>query len=73
MLGYDISARILLNVSDWSQATMITAGNWDKKSPEFSREERPWVTAQQNKKKDAGMDIGDLYKIFAAKAERQGS
>lgn len=72
MIGYDVAARILLNVSDWSQATMITAGNWSKKTPEFKREERPWVTAQQRKKSEAGMPLADLFKIFEAKAARQG-
>lgn len=72
MLGWDMPSRLIANVSDWSQATMISAGTWGKKTPDFKREERPWVEAQKRKKSETGMAIGDLYQIFAAKAARQG-
>lgn len=70
MLGYDIAARILLNVSDWSQATMISAGNWGKKAPKLEREIRPWIVAQKKAKSNEGMEIRKLQAIFAAKAAR---
>lgn len=72
MLGWDVGARLLANVSDWSQATMITAGNWGKKSPDFKVEERPWVTAEKRRKKNEGMELSKLWNILSAKAAQQG-
>lgn len=70
MLGYDIAARILLNVSDWSQATMMSAGQWGKKRPKFTPETRPWVEARKKAKQKAaeGINIFDLQSILARKA-----
>jgi len=75
MLGYDIAARILLNVSDWSQATMITAGEWEKgKAPKLTPEHRPWVEAQKKAKKKKteteGVDINRLFSMMANKASQ---
>lgn len=76
MLGYDVASRILLNVSDWSQATMITAGEWGKnKVPKLQPEKRPWAEAQQRRAKNndsEGVEIHKLFNLFAAKAAAQG-
>lgn len=74
ILGYDVAARVLTNISDWAQATMITSGEWGKdKAPKLKPEHRPWVEAQKRRnKKPEGVDIHSLYSLFAAKAENQG-
>ena len=72
MLGWDVSAQLLANISDWSQATMIVSGQWKKKAPELQRETRPWVEAKKRRQKSEGISINRLHQIFTAKAERQG-
>lgn len=72
MLGWDISARILANVSDWAQATMIVSAQWKKKAPELQREVRPWVEAKKRKQKAEGISLARLHSILSAKAARQG-
>lgn len=76
MLGYDIAARILLNVSDWSQSTMRAAGQWEKgKAPKFQPEYRPWAEAQKRAEKkkahSEGVDIHVLYGLLSAKSAQQ--
>lgn len=72
MLGWDVGARLLANVSDWAQATMIVSAQWKKKAPDLDRETRPWIEAKKRKQRSEGIDIGRLHQIFTAKAERQG-
>lgn len=71
MLGWDVGARLLANISDWSQATMIVSAQWKKKAPELQREIRPWVEARKRKKKSEGISLQALQNIFAAKAAAQ--
>lgn len=72
MLGWDVGARLLANISDWSQAAMIVSAQWKKKAPELQREVRPWVEAKKRKQRSEGMNIQRLHQIFSAKAEQQG-
>lgn len=76
MIGYDIAARILLNVSDWAQSTMRAAGQWEKgKAPKFHPEYRPWADAQKQadkkKAREEGVDIHTLFSLLAAKSAKQ--
>lgn len=72
IIGYDMATRVLLNISDWSQGTMITAGNWGKKgAPKFEPEIRPWLEKRKQAKASEGMDIKSLHAIFMNKASQQ--
>lgn len=76
MLGYGIGERILLNISDWAQSTMLAAGQWEKnKAPNFTPEHRPWVDAakraEKTKIRDEGVDIHTLFSTLAARAATQ--
>ena len=72
MLGWDVATRMLANISDWTQATMIVSAQWKKKAPELQREIRPWVEAKKRRQKTEGISINRLHQIFTAKAARQG-
>lgn len=70
MVGYDISARLLADISDWSQATWLRTGEWDpkKKRPTFTPTVRPWVEAKKRAKRAEGADIGALHTLFMNKS-----
>lgn len=74
MVGYDATAKLLTNISDYVQVSMIVAGNWPKgKGPKFQPAVRPWVEAKKHAStsQSDSLSISDMHKIFANKADQR--